>query len=116
MLSNRAVSLNQAAGDIVTSSKGPPRQVAASSNRFGKAYEEFIDGGLEMAGAAKDPESRTQIVGGLRSVSMTSSKLLMATKSLLADPSAPNAKNQLTQAARSAVSLYVSNICMLGVI
>ena len=101
MLSNRAVSLNQAAGDIITASKGSPHQVAASSNRFGRAYEEFIDGGLEMAGATKDQESRTQIVGGLRSVSMTSSKLLMATKSLLADPSAPNAKNQLTQAARS---------------
>ncbi len=99
-LSNRAVHLNQAAGDVVEATKGSPQQVAASSNRFSKAYEDFFDSGYEMVGATKDNDAKGQIVGGLRNVSMTSSKLLMATKSLLADPNAPNAKNQLTQAAR----------------
>jgi len=35
---------------------------------------------------------------------MVSGRFLMATKSLLVDPAAPNAKNQLTQAARYLLS------------
>jgi talin len=101
-LNSRAADLNQATSDIVTaaSQDDAHRRVAPASDRFGSAYEEFIDGGLEMAGVTKDPNTQTQIVTGLRSVSMVSSRFLMATKSLLVDPNAPNAKNQLTQAAR----------------
>ena len=55
---------------------------------------------MELAGATKDNEAQGQIVGNLKSVSMSSSKLLLATKSLLADPNAPNSRNNLTQAAR----------------
>ena len=54
-----------------------------------------------MAGAQQEEEMQQQVVGGLRSVSMVSSKLLIAAKSLSADPSAPNAKNQLAGAARA---------------
>ena len=75
-------------------------QVAQSSNKFGKAYEDCVDSGMEMAGVTKDTETRTQIVHSLKSVSMTSSKLLMTTKPYMADPNAPNSKNLLTQAAR----------------
>ncbi len=48
----------------------------------------------------KDTETQGHIVSGLRSVSMSSSKLLMSTKTMMADPNAPNAKNLLAQAAR----------------
>ena len=100
-LNDRAVDLNQATSDVLEASRGSPKQVAASTNRFSRAYEDFMDHGMEMAGHSKDDDTKTQIVSGLKSVSMVSSKLLMATKSLLADPEAPNARNQLTQAARS---------------
>lgn len=111
-LNVRAASLNQAAGDIVSASAGPPQGVAQSSNRFSHAYEDFVDTGLEMTTVTKNTETKTQIISGLRSVSMVSSKLLMATKSLLADPNAPNAKNQLTQAARSEVKPSHSSLSL----
>jgi talin len=102
-LNNNAIQLNQAATDIVGAAAGSgssPHQVAQSSSHFGRAYEDFVDSGLEMAGVTKDTETRTSIVSSLRSVSMTSSKLLITTKSYMADPNAPNSKNLLTQAAR----------------
>ena len=104
-LNNSAVNLNQAASDVVTSARSAPPQLAASTNRFGKAYEHFVESGLEFASVTKCTETQTQIVSSLRSVSMTSSKLMITTKTLIADPNAPNAKNLLAQAAR-----YVSFI------
>jgi len=62
-----------------------------------------------MAGVTQDANTQSQIVTGLRSVSMVSSRFLMATKSLLVDPAAPNAKNQLTQAAR----YQLQNVCFI---
>lgn len=59
-----------------------------------------MDTGLTLAGLAKDADTQNQIVGGLKSVSMVSSKLLLAAKSVSIDPNAPNAKNLLAQAAR----------------
>ena len=53
-----------------------------------------------FAGLSKDVDTQNQIVGGLKSVSMVSSKLLLAAKSVSIDPNAPNAKNLLAQAAR----------------
>ena len=53
-----------------------------------------------FTGVTKDTETQGHIVSGLRSVSMSSSKLLMSTKTMMADPNAPNAKNLLAQAAR----------------
>jgi len=98
-----AADLNEATTDVVSAACAPDdahRRVAPASGRFSRAYEDFIDGGLEMAGVTQDSNTQSQIVTGLRSVSMVSSRFLMATKSLLVDPAAPNAKNQLTQAAR----------------
>jgi len=102
-LTARAADLNQATADVVTAATAPDgahRRVAPASGRFSHAYEDLIDGGLEMAGVTQDENVQSQIVTGLRSVSMVSSRFLMATKSVLVDPAAPNAKNQLTQAAR----------------
>ena len=47
-LSNRAGQLNQAASDVVMASNTSPQHVAASSNRFSKAYEDFVDTGMEV--------------------------------------------------------------------
>ena len=89
----------------MTASRGSPKHVAESSTHFGEAYSDFIDGGIEMGAVTKNPETRTQIVNSLKSVSMVSSKLLLTTRSLLADPNAPNIKNLLAQAARWVVLL-----------
>ena len=99
-MNNVAVHLNQAASDIVTSSRGEPKLLAESSRHYSSTYEEFVKTGLTIAGITKDQETQSQIVGGLRSVSMVSSKLLLAAKSVSADPNAPNSKNLLQQAAR----------------
>lgn len=48
----------------------------------------------------QDKEVQGQMVVSLKNVSMVSSKLLVTAKSVAADPSAPNAKNQLAAAAR----------------
>ena len=112
-LNNAAESLNRAAGDVVHASRQTPQMVAQTTSQFGHSYEEFVESGLTFAGKTKDTESQTQVVQGLRSVSMYSSKLLMSTKSMLADPNAPNAKNQLAQAARAVTESINSliNVC-----
>ena len=48
----------------------------------------------------QDKEDQQQIVRNLRSISLSSSKLMLAAKALAADPSGPNANNQLANAAR----------------
>lgn len=49
-----------------------------------------------------------QVIGSLKNISMASSKLLLAAKSLSVDPAAANAKNLLAAAARC-LSLIVKN-------
>ncbi|XP_064644929.1 talin-1-like isoform X17 [Lineus longissimus] len=112
-LNNSAVNLNQGACEIVTHSRGTPQQLASSSNRFSKSYGEFVHSGLTMAGITKDTEVKSSIVTNLKSTSMVSSKLLLAAKSLHADPNAPNAKNLLAQAARAVTESinHLINIC-----
>ncbi|GFY18724.1 talin-2 [Trichonephila clavipes] len=108
-LSNAAANLNVAASDVVASSKGSPSQLATSSKKFGKAFNELMDSGVEMIGGTKDAEIRGSMVVSLKNVSMVSSKLLVAAKSVAADPGAPNAKNQLAAAARS-VTESINNL------
>lgn len=45
-------------------------------------------------------EDQIQVIGNLKNISMASSKLLLAAKSLSVDPGAANAKNLLAVAAR----------------
>lgn len=66
-----------------------------------------------MAGTAKDPGSQSRIVTELRSVSMMASKFLLATKSLVTDPNAPNVKNLLAQAARLLIEKHVYYFCLV---
>lgn len=50
--------------------------------------------------ASQTKEDQIQVIGNLKNISMASSKLLLAAKSLSVDPGAPNAKNLLAAAAR----------------
>jgi len=104
-LGERAAQLNQAAGDIVTAATSTStQQIAPASHRFSRAYEDFVESGLEAASAAAvagDSAIQSEVVSGLRGVSTVASRLLVATKALLVDPGASDARNQLTAAARS---------------
>ncbi|XP_067829406.1 talin-2 [Heptranchias perlo] len=100
-LNQAAVGLNQSAGEVVHASRGTSRQLAAASGKFSEDFDEFLDAGIEMAGQAQTKEGQIQVVGNLKNISMASSKLLLAAKSLSVDPAAPNAKNLLAAAARA---------------
>lgn len=100
-LNTCAVDLNQATKDIImAASQNSAERLAPASHLFSRAYEDFVNSGMEMAGNAQDPAAQSRIVTELRSVSMMASKFLLATKSLVTDPNAPNVKNLLAQAAR----------------
>lgn len=55
---------------------------------------------LTCCALPQSKEAQAQVVSNLRSISMSSSKLLLAAKALSADPAAPTLKNQLAAAAR----------------
>lgn len=58
----------------------------------------FIIFSLSLPLQSKDDQ--IQVIGNLKNISMASSKLLLAAKSLSVDPGAANAKNLLAVAAR----------------
>ncbi|XP_026300610.1 talin-2 isoform X4 [Apis mellifera] len=110
-LNNAAANLNDASSNVVSSVRSPV-QLASSSKQFTNAFGDLLGVGMEMAGQTAI-ETRTQMVVSLKNVSMTSSKLLVTAKSVAADPSAPNAKNQLSAAARAVTDSinYLVDVC-----
>uniref|UniRef100_A0A8D0FWP2 Talin 2 n=1 Tax=Strix occidentalis caurina TaxID=311401 RepID=A0A8D0FWP2_STROC len=100
-LNQAAADLNQSAGEVVHATRGQSGELAAASGKFSDDFDEFLDAGIEMAGQAQTKEDQIQVIGNLKSISMASSKLLLAAKSLSVDPGAPNAKNLLAAAARA---------------
>uniref|UniRef100_A0A4W5Q240 Talin 2a n=1 Tax=Hucho hucho TaxID=62062 RepID=A0A4W5Q240_9TELE len=96
-LNQTAADLNQSAGDVVHASRGSSTQLADASGKFSEDFDEFLDAGIEMAGK----DEQIQVIGNLKNISMASSKLLLAAKSLSVDPGAANAKNLLAAAARA---------------
>uniref|UniRef100_A0A8C1VJ83 Talin 2a n=1 Tax=Cyprinus carpio TaxID=7962 RepID=A0A8C1VJ83_CYPCA len=100
-LNQTAADLNQSAGDVVHASRGTTSQLADASGKFSDDFDEFLDAGIEMAGHTQSKDDQMQVVGNLKNISMASSKLLLAAKSLSVDPAAGNAKNLLAAAART---------------
>ncbi|TRY56697.1 hypothetical protein DNTS_012968 [Danionella cerebrum] len=100
-LNQTAADLNQSAGDVVHASRGTTSQLADASGKFSDDFDEFLDAGIEMAGHTQGKDDQMQVIGNLKNISMASSKLLLAAKSLSVDPAAGNAKNLLAAAARS---------------
>uniref|UniRef100_A0A8D3D7V4 Talin 2a n=1 Tax=Scophthalmus maximus TaxID=52904 RepID=A0A8D3D7V4_SCOMX len=98
-LNQTAADLNQSAGEVVHASRGSSTQLAVASGKFSEDFDEFLDAGIEMAGHTQDDQ--VQVIGNLKNISMASSKLLLAAKSLSVDPAAANAKNLLAAAARA---------------
>ncbi|NWI14370.1 TLN1 protein, partial [Crypturellus soui] len=99
-LNQAAAGLNQSANELVQASRGTPQDLAKSSGKFGQNFNEFLQAGVEMA-SLSPTKDQAQVVSNLKSISMSSSKLLLAAKALSADPTAPNLKNQLAAAARA---------------
>ncbi|XP_066588504.1 talin-1 isoform X3 [Prorops nasuta] len=110
-LSNAAANLNDASSHLCSSVRSPV-QLASSSKEFTEAFNDLLGVGMEMAGQTST-ETRSQVVVSLKNVSMTSSKLLLTAKSVAADPNAPNAKNQLSAAARAVTDSinYLVDVC-----
>ncbi|XP_011052007.1 PREDICTED: talin-1 isoform X3 [Acromyrmex echinatior] len=110
-LNNAAANLNDASSNVVSSVRSPI-QLANSSKQFTNAFGDLLGVGMEMA-SQTTVETRSQVVVSLKNVSMTSSKLLMTAKSIAADPTAPNAKNQLSAAARAVTDSinYLVDVC-----
>ncbi|XP_075064461.1 talin-2 isoform X1 [Mixophyes fleayi] len=100
-LNQAAEDLNQSAGDVVHASRGQSGELAAASGKFSDDFDEFLDAGIEMAGQTQSKDDQMQVIGNLKTISMASSKLLLAAKSLSVDSGAPSAKNLLAAAARA---------------
>ncbi|KAG0722917.1 Talin-2 [Chionoecetes opilio] len=112
-LSSVAAELNSVTSEVVTSARMSTQHLATSSKKFSGAFGNLMGVGMEMAGTAQDRQVQGQIVISLKSVSMSSSKLLVSAKAVSADPNAPNAKNQLATAARGVTDCInnLINIC-----
>ncbi|XP_068598204.1 talin-2a [Brachionichthys hirsutus] len=100
-LNQTAADLNQSAGDVVHASRGSSSRLAVASGKFSEDFDEFLDAGIEMAGHTQKKDDQVQVIGNLKNISMASSKLLLAAKSLSVDPAAANVKNLLAAAARA---------------
>ncbi|XP_010727718.2 talin-2 isoform X4 [Larimichthys crocea] len=100
-LNHTAAELNHSAGEVVHSSRGTSSQLASASGKFSQDFDEFLDAGIEMAGHTQSKDDQIQVIGNLKNISMASSKLLLAAKSLSVDPGAANAKSLLAVAARA---------------
>uniref|UniRef100_A0A3P9JT59 Talin 2a n=1 Tax=Oryzias latipes TaxID=8090 RepID=A0A3P9JT59_ORYLA len=100
-LNQTAADLNQSAGEVVTATRGSSSQLAVASGNFSHDFDEFLDAGIEMAGHTQKKDDQVQVISNLKNISMASSKLLLAAKSLSVDPAAANAKNLLAAAARA---------------
>uniref|UniRef100_A0A9J7Z229 Talin 2a n=1 Tax=Cyprinus carpio carpio TaxID=630221 RepID=A0A9J7Z229_CYPCA len=111
-LNQTAADLNQSAGDVVHASRGTTCRLADASGKFSEDFDEFLDAGIEMAGHTQSKDDQMQVIGNLKNISMASSKLMLAAKSLSVDPAAGNAKNLLTAAARYFRTCIIYKQCM----
>ncbi|XP_069482825.1 talin-1 isoform X1 [Ambystoma mexicanum] len=100
-LNQAAAGLNQSANELVQASRGTPQDLGKASGKYGQDFNEFLQAGVEMAGQSSNKEDQAKVVSNLKSISMSSSKLLLAAKALSADPSTPSLKNALAAAARA---------------
>ncbi|XP_071498741.1 talin-1-like [Diadema antillarum] len=98
-LNRAAQGLNVASGELVVAARGTPEELAMAANEFSREFQDLMDSGMGMARTAS-AEAQGNMVGSLKNISVSSSKLLLAVKSMSVDPNAPNAKNLLAAAAR----------------
>lgn len=92
--------LNKSGGEVAKAYNSPAWLATVSQN-YSIVYRDLLQSALEMAGQTQDQTAQNNMINGLRGVSVTSISLLSSAKSIAADPSQANAKNQLSTAART---------------
>lgn len=107
-LKSAAEQLNDAGGDVAKAYSSPAWLATVSQN-YSVVYRDLLQSALEMAGQTRDGAVQSHMVNGLRGVSVTSISLLSTAKSIASDPNQPNAKNQLSGAARQ-VTESINNL------
>ncbi|XP_071942853.1 talin-1-like isoform X3 [Antedon mediterranea] len=100
-LSKAAQGLNVSSSKLVTATRGSPTQLSTASIEFTHDFRDMMDAGMGMARAAPSKEAQSKMVTSLKTISVSSSKLLLSVKSMSIDPGAANAKNQLAAAAKA---------------
>ncbi|XP_065576606.1 talin-1-like isoform X2 [Artemia franciscana] len=99
-LNAAASQLNEAVGQVVASARESSSTLAKSSKMYGQAYEDLVEAGLNIASQTGTREVRNQMITSIRTVSKTSITLLTTAKQYNADPTVPNSKSLLSNAAR----------------
>ncbi|XP_058461814.1 talin-2 isoform X3 [Malaya genurostris] len=98
-LKSAAEKLNSSGGQVAQSYDSSIK-LANTSQHFYHSYKELLTVTLEMAGQTPEDRAREEIVNSLRGVSNQSISLLGTAKFVAGDPDRPNAKNELSSAAR----------------
>ena len=98
-LSQAADRLNDATSDVIMTAP-MPGELANSSRKFGQVLGDMMDCSMDMAGQTSVHDTKTQMVSTMMNVTSMSSSFLSSAKTVAADPGAPNAKNNLSSAAR----------------
>ena len=98
-LTNAADVLNEATSEVVQSAPRPEK-LSVSSKHFSQVLGQMMECSMDMAGQTNQMETRTEMVTTMRNVTSSSSTFLNFAKTVSIDPTAPQAKNNLTAAAR----------------
>jgi len=98
-LSGAVDKLNRATDDVVQAAPQPDR-LAAKSRHFSQVLGQMMECSMDMAGQTRVEETRVEMVSTMKNVTMSSSTFLSSAKTVAVDPSAPQAKNNLANAAR----------------
>jgi len=107
-LSQAADRLNDVTSDVVQTAPVPAK-LASSTKQFGEVLGNMMECSMDMAGQTSTSETKTHMVSTMMNVTSVSSTFLSSAKSVAADPSAPNAKNNLATAARG-VTESINNL------
>merc|ERR1719471_938188 len=107
-LTQAADRLNDATSNVVQTAPSPTK-LASSTRQFGEVLGNMMECSMDMAGQTSVGETKTNMVSTMMNVTTVSSTFLSSAKSVAIDPSAPNAKNNLSTAARG-VTEAINNL------
>ncbi|OQR67172.1 talin-2-like [Tropilaelaps mercedesae] len=101
-LQSAAQRLHESTDNVVDSARLSSSKLTTSVRRFGADFDNLFDVGLQLAGQTQSSDIHPRITTSLRNVAISSSKLLVVSKTTAADHSA-SAKSQLIAAGRAVV-------------
>ncbi|XP_011503803.1 PREDICTED: talin-2 [Ceratosolen solmsi marchali] len=106
-----ATNLNDASLQILSSIRSPV-ELAILSKKFTGTLNDLIETGMKIVGQTIT-EMKSQVVVSLNHICLSCIKFLYSSKSVAIDPTAPNAKNQLSTAGRAVTDSinYLLDLC-----